>query len=180
MKQSKYITLIDLDGKPIKHKYDNLSGISCRCESESVFGQVIAYEVLIGNCVVFSGKADDRELARKLVDFLNDQLTFIRNGMWETLAIYQATLGAYTEVPVYRTTKSLLVDLIKIGGHTGTWADGYSYDSSFLEKVVYKDHKLPRGFGSSFKPYMSVFIKHYPDVFSKLTPWKEESTDSTH
>jgi hypothetical protein len=41
---------------------------------------------------------------RPICQFLNDQLTFIRNGMWETLAIYQATLGKYWEVPWYSST----------------------------------------------------------------------------
>lgn len=160
MKPRKAVTLIDLDGKPIKHKYDNLSGISCRCESESVFGQVIAYEVLIGNCVVFSGKADDRELARKLVDFLNDQLTFIRNGMWETLAIYQATLGRYWEVP---------------------WFIDKAYENLRTTPTpLYDKVQSVSGGDLVFQPALDVFLKYYPDVFSKLTPWKEESTDSTH
>jgi hypothetical protein len=92
---------------------------------------------------------------RELVDFLNDQLTFIRNGMWETLAIYQATLGRYWEVPWFEATWKEVCNFRakqKIKGHC------YKQSS----------HK------HKFRPDAKDFCKHYPDVFSKLTPWKGE------
>jgi hypothetical protein len=90
------------------------------------------------------------------IDHFTDQLTFIRNGMWETLAIYQATLGKYWEVPWYK------VDYFKT-------PDG----RESITKC--KNVHLPSGYiGTVYQPTYSQFLKHYPDVFSQLTPYEGE------
>jgi hypothetical protein len=98
--------------------------------------------------------------------FLNDQLTFIRNGMWETLAIYQATLGRYWEVPVYERDSQAQHYYIPL-------IDGYKFekDRLILTRVFSKDRL------NLFQPSFQDFIQFYNSVFSQLAPWKGESTD---
>jgi len=187
MKPPETVTLIDLEGKPITFFQEphNPSAICLKhaysyVKSFRIDFNLDDYSLWVGEYQVNLIRLGSNEKSKilRLCHFLNDQLTFIRNGMWETLAIYQATLGRYWEVPFYKTDKELLIELIKICGHTGTWAKCYSYDSNLLEEIVYKDHPLKeRVIGTPFKPKLWVFLKHYPDVFSKLEPWKGESTD---
>jgi hypothetical protein len=142
MKPPETITLIDLEGKPI---YELTTPKSCF---------YTPVEELIATSM-YNNVGYRESNPAKLINFLNDQLTFIRNGMWETLAIYQATLGRFWEVPSYSFCH-----------------EGYSY-----ELPVFNSDKRVRLIGKMLtsgkivhQPTLSDFIQHYPDVFSKLTP----------
>lgn len=184
MKPPETVTLIDLEGNPIPLR-ENVPLHYFTGEYAHIVDFVWQFEetdyrIYIGNSTKVGEATKHYEQLLPLLLFLQDQLTFIRNGMWETLAIYQTTLGRYWEVSFYRTDRELLIELIKIGGHTGTWSNGFGYDSSFLKEIVYRNQSIPSVFGKGtiigipFKPKVGVFLKHYPDVFSKLTPWKGE------
>lgn len=138
---------------------------------------------------------EKRVLQYKLVDFLNDQLTFIRNGMWETLAIYQATLGRYTEVPWYDpkvlepkheqnyNVRALDEYDLSKGYFDQEYTDleGCQYCANAKEftwamfvhehLVIGLDENVPQEITAmAIQPMLDDFIKYYPDVFSKLTP----------
>jgi hypothetical protein len=131
----------------------------------------------------------------KLSEFINDQLTFIRNEMWEILAIYQATLGKYWEVPWYEPPDVFTLNLGQRyhilefhGDHNvayyGTMVCRYGQiKTGFFSGLEFNTDIQECEYGglieslaavTAYKPTVDEFLKHYPDVFSKLTPWKGE------
>lgn len=128
---------------------------------------------------------EKRVLQYKLVDFLNDQLTFIRNGMWETLAIYQATLGRYTDVPWYRLSIDCLREtkqmgkLIKLLDNNNVEATGFYqfggiespiFNAENVKGLEYETVRVSLDYFKAWKPNYNDFIQYYHDIFSKLTP----------
>ena len=129
-----------------------------------------------------------------LSNFLNDQLTFIRNGMWETLAIYQATLGRYWKVPWYEPPDVFTLKLGRRyhileshGNHNvayyGTMVCRYGDKTGFFSGQEFNTDIQECEYGglietietvTAYKPTVDEFLKHYPDVFSKLTPYEGE------
>ena len=152
MKPHKPVTLIDLEGKPICQYVEGKTEIYYDEPHKGVYDGCLVIEP---TGVKVNG---EKYILKPLMAFLQDQLTFIRNGMWETLAIYQTTLGKYWEVPWYN-----LQDLLDTG-------------------LVYECRPVVRHNARQHKQKVPVdyFIENYPDVFSKLTPWEGESTDATH
>ncbi len=162
MKPPKQITLIDLEGNPIPLR----ENVPLHCLTRE-YAHIVDfiwqfeetdYRIYIGASYRVGEATKHYEELLPLLLFLQDQLTFIRNGMWETLAIYQTTLGKYWEVPWYN-----LQDLLDTG-------------------LVYECRPVVRHNARQHKQKVPVdyFIENYPDVFSKLTPWEGESTDATH
>jgi hypothetical protein len=114
------------------------------------------------------------------IDHFTDQLTFIRNGMWETLAIYQATLGRYWEVPVmeyeqatvdYLNRHNICHIVRRIETKISIPCNINNEDIS-VEQIL-KTTEDDR----CILVTPSVYLEHYPDVFSRLRPWKGESTE---
>jgi hypothetical protein len=181
MKPHETVTLIDLDGKPIK----GLTDITVK-NTNSLFAHIIeepcsnspntyvigvGWQIQLGNSTMF----DDDLLP--LLNYLNDQLTFIRNGMWETLAIYQATLGKYWEVPVMEYEQAT-VDYLNRHNichivrrlETKISMPYRINGKDFVGEQIVKNTDDDR----CILVTPSVYIKHYHDVFSQLTPWKGE------
>ncbi len=153
MSKSKTVTLIDFNGfvlkecEPSELYYNRFWLIQDEDNNSSAVGTNVA-DIDTEWLTSYSDEAyREYRYLNRLVDFLNDQLTFIRNDMWETLLIYQATLGKYWEVP---------------------WIINPSIPIAQTEEIIY--HKD----GNRVKPKREYFLKHYPDVFSNLPAWKGE------
>ena len=182
MKPPETITPIDLEGKPI---YELTTPKSCF---------YTPVEELIATSM-YNNVGYRESNPAKLINFLNDQLTFIRNGMWETLAIYQATLGRYTEVPWYDpkvlepkheqnyNVRALDEYDLSKGYFDQEYTDleGCQYCANAKEftwamfvhehLVIGLDENVPQEITAmAIQPMLEDFIKYYPDVFSKLTP----------
>lgn len=152
MKSPKTVTLIDLEGKPIPLRENvplhYFNGEYAHIVDLERPHSLSDYRIYIGSSIHVGICTTDYDSLLPLILFLNDQLTFIRNGMWETLAIYQATIGQYWEVP---------------------W---YPYEE--VKDVIFAISSCEH---LTHQPPLDHFIKDYRDVFSKLTPYKGESTD---
>lgn len=99
MKPPETVTLIDLEGKPIPlrenvpiHYFNGEYAHIVELERPHSLSD---YRVYIGSSIHVGICTTDYDSLLPLILFLNDQLTFIRNGLWETLAIYQSTLGRW-------------------------------------------------------------------------------------
>jgi hypothetical protein len=152
MKPPETVTLIDLDRK-VHRTLDLVCPVTLANLQTDVYYNKKVYQ---------EPYYSDENLREKLVAFLNDQQTFIRNGMWETLAIYQATLGRFWEVPWYELT----VEQSSLFRHRYQMIQNHRNYYKTTKKGIIR-----------FQPFCESFIKHYSDVFSKLIPWKGESTD---
>jgi hypothetical protein len=134
--------------------------------------------------------------------FMSNQVTLMLKGLdvghFNDLAIYQATLGRYWEVPWYETPNEgvltqgewyqyLNEDLncnsawYRKGcefGFDNLWeVEGFFNTRLRNEEPDYEDSKeccRRLSNASAIKPSIEDFCKHYPNVFSKLTPWKGE------
>lgn len=101
MKTPETVTLIDLQGKPITNPLttrEALASLQVWVSYEEIEGEdelVETVAVLNSSPYLIATVKGECKSIFKLLDFLNDQLTFIRNGLWETLAIYQSTLGRW-------------------------------------------------------------------------------------
>lgn len=209
------VTLIDLEGKPITFKDGkplndamvNLLKVSTAQIEKLVLTPKDDYEndddkeryrFKFGGGLVTTEWVSDYSVIGELELFLNDQLTFIRNGMWEALAIYQGTLGKYWEVPWYETPAEgvltqgewyqyLNEDLncnsawYRKGcefGYNNLWEiEGFFNTRLRNEESDFEDsgeccRRLSNA--SAIRPSVKDFTKHYRDVFSKLTPWEGE------
>jgi hypothetical protein len=114
MKPPETVTLINLDGTlvfPSDTRHEDYMLGSFFMANNSEHGWY-AIEFSAGFSRQVVGLDDNAKILeeRENVIFLNDQLTFIRNGMWETLAIYQATLGRYWEVPWYEPSNVFMLE----------------------------------------------------------------------
>ena len=107
MKPPETVTLIDLEGKPIPLRenvpihyflgeYAHIVDFTWQFKDKD-------YRIYLGSSIKIGEATNHYDSLLPLILFINDQLTFIRNGMWETLAIYQATLGRYWEIPWLKT-----------------------------------------------------------------------------
>lgn len=187
--QDKTVTLIGLDGNPI-----------CRyVEGKTEIYYVAPHKGVYDGCLVVEptgvNSYGEKHTLKPLMEFLQDQLTFIRNGMWETLAIYQATLGRYTEVPWYDpkvlepkheqnyNVRALDEYDLSKGYFDQEYTDleGCQYCANAKEftwamfvhehLVIGLDENVPQEITAmAIQPMLEDFIKYYPDVFSKLTP----------
>lgn len=221
----KTVTLIDLDGKPIVLKQPvngttptwfkeekplkivgttDSKPVSFYNFMEARFDSLSGQELLVGLFIEhrsdsYGGYYTDYEdydyNLESLRLFLNDQLTFIRNGMWKTLAIYQTTLGRYTEVPWYDpkvlepkheqnyNVRALDEYDLSKGYFDQEYTDleGCQYCANAKEftwamfvhehLVIGLDENVPQEITAmAIQPMLEDFIKYYPDVFSKLTP----------
>ncbi len=201
----KTVTLIDLEGKPIV----NLSLLSAELfdiqttyayvyyEKDWDLNDLFKYELKLNQKIVDMTyyQSDCKDTILKLCKFVNDQLTFIRNKMWETLAIYQTTLGRYTEVPWYDpkvlepkheqnyNVRALDEYDLSKGYFDQEYTDleGCQYCANAKEftwamfvhehLVIGLDENVPQEITAmAIQPMLDDFIKYYPDVFSKLTP----------
>lgn len=209
MKPPETVTLIDLEGNIILEA--NTNGQLDKPQNFTQYCSITSYEDSGGYYVtelkegasgfhslfkwVDNLPYEERTLQYKLVGFINDQLTFIRNGMWETLAIYQATLGRYTEVPWYDpkvlepkheqnyNVRALDEYDLSKGYFDQEYTDleGCQYCANAKEftwamfvhehLVIGLDENVPQEITAmAIQPMLEDFIKYYPDVFSKLTP----------
>jgi len=218
MKTPETVTLIDLEGKPIELFKSNCSLLNEDVKDKIVLLDVIKNKPIIYfeylhaiiNTIYYqddtvvsvdlcrnmypfengSLKGEyDRQEGIQLKNLINDQLTFIRNGMWETLAIYQTTLGRYWEVPWYNSFHfnfdlPIVYELCETARH-----DYISCKKDRVGKLVFvpcNRHGYPIGddvlseskFVKQFsrvRPSANWFLSHYHKVFSKLTPYEGES-----
>lgn len=191
MKPPETVTLIDPDGKEVWKTNLSLHAVTCSVEKtyDGTYQVVLRYRTSLWKIL------DNPINVYALVNFLNDQLTFIRNGMWETLAIYQATLGRYTEVPWYDpkvlepkheqnyNVRALDEYDLSKGYFDQEYTDleGCQYCANAKEftwamfvhehLVIGLDENVPQEITAmAIQPMLDDFIKYYPDVFSKLTP----------
>jgi hypothetical protein len=217
MKPPENVTLIDLEGKPITNPLTSIKTITSlhiwvSYEDIDVSGELVeTLAVLNASPYSFASRRGVVESIYKLSEFLNDQLTFIRNGMWETLAIYQATLGRYWEVPWYENSNEIWeewsfqidqrqhptamhwLSAEKEGEVFSFRFDGFKFAGSDSKKRPYllfmtdqpfkheENVQMPSPslvypkfvkYFTKIKPSSELFLKHYPDVFSKLTPYE--------
>lgn len=177
--QDKTVTLIGLDGNPI-----------CRyVEGKTEIYYVAPHKGVYDGCLVVEptgvNSYGEKHTLKPLMEFLQDQLTFIRNGMWETLAIYQATLGRYTEVPWYRLSIDCLREtkqmgkLIKLLDNNNVEATGFYqfggiespiFNAENVKGLEYETVRVSLDYFKAWKPNYNDFIQYYHDIFSKLTP----------
>lgn len=199
MKPPETVTLIDLEGKLVTVIGPNKLDFSEYARIAQIEYRYLdpVYQVYIGRYLIVSEETEDYEEALKLAIFLNDQLTFIRNEMWETLAIYQATLGRYWEVPWYEPSNVFMLEqgvryhiidtcneqqlayygvdrglaLAPNGEKVTTYTPAFGTQEDFIE-----DEYAVGSLKSikAYKPTVEDFLKNYPDVFSKLPTWKGE------
>jgi hypothetical protein len=164
MKPPETVTLINLDGSfvfPADTRHEDYMRGSLLMANNSEHGwYAIEFSVDFSRQLTLLPDNANILEERENVIFLNNQLTLIRKGFdvghFNDLAIYQATLGRYWEVPWYK------VDYFKT-------LDG----RESITKC--KNVHLPSGYvGTVYQPTYWQFLKHYPDVFSKLTPYKGE------
>ena len=199
----KTVTLINLDGSLVfpadmQHEDYMRGSVLFALNSEQGW-YTIEFSAGFSRQVI--GLDDNTKISegRDNVIFLNDQLTFIRNGMWETLAIYQATLGRYTEVPWYDpkvlepkheqnyNVRALDEYDLSKGYFDQEYTDleGCQYCANAKEftwamfvhehLVIGLDENVPQEITAmAIQPMLEDFIKYYPDVFSKLTPLEGE------
>lgn len=199
----KTVTLINLDGSLVfpadmQHEDYMRGSVLFALNSEQGW-YTIEFSAGFSRQVI--GLEDNTKISegRDNVIFLNDQLTFIRNGMWETLAIYQATLGRYTEVPWYDpkvlepkheqnyNVRALDEYDLSKGYFDQEYTDleGCQYCANAKEftwamfvhehLVIGLDENVPQEITAmAIQPMLEDFIKYYPDVFSKLTPLEGE------
>lgn len=167
MKPPETVTLIDLEGKPIplrenvpihyfNGEYAHIVDFTWQFKDKD-------YRIYIGSSLKIGEATKHYDSLLPLILFLNDQLTFIRNGMWETLAIYQTTIGRYWEVPWYELT----VEQSSLFRHRYQMIQNHRNYYKTTKKGIIR-----------FQPFCESFLKHYPAVFSKLTPYEGESTDA--
>lgn len=163
MKPPETVTLINLDGSfvfPADTRHEDYMRGSLLMANNSEHGwYAIEFSVDFSRQLTLLPDNANILEERENVIFLNNQLTLIRKGFdvghFNDLAIYQATLGRYWEVPWFEATWKEVCNFRakqKIKGHC------YKQSS----------HK------HKFRPDAKDFCKHYQDVFSKLTPWKEQ------
>ena len=186
MKPHKPVTLIDLEGNPIPLR----ENVPLHCLTRE-YAHIVDfiwqfeetdYRIYIGASYRVGEATKHYEELLPLLLFLQDQLTFIRNGMWETLAIYQSTLGKYWEVPWYHCPQDTMYTWLNPfkGGQAMEWCDKTPkpFTTKYINDIFTEDMEKHLGFyiykAEYLKPSVETFLKHYPDVFSKLTPWKGE------
>ncbi len=199
----KTVTLINLDGSLVfpadmQHEDYMRGSVLFALNSEQGW-YTIEFSAGFSRQVI--GLEDNTKISegRDNVIFLNDQLTFIRNKMWETLAIYQTTLGRYTEVPWYDpkvlepkheqnyNVRALDEYDLSKGYFDQEYTDleGCQYCANAKEftwamfvhehLVIGLDENVPQEITAmAIQPMLEDFIKYYPDVFSKLTPLEGE------
>jgi hypothetical protein len=164
MKPPETVTLIDLEGKQWREFFsDNVQD-----EAKNILWAICAESFVISNDA-------------NLLVFIVKQLVFITEGMWETLAIYQATLGRYWEVPVMEYEQAT-VDYLNRHNichivrriETKIYIPCKINNEDISVEQILKTTEDDR----CILVTPSVYLEHYPDVFSRLRPWKGESTQA--
>jgi hypothetical protein len=163
MKPPETVTLIDLGGKPVLTiNLNDAKSLSAYIEffiDEDGGNRRVDLKIGGYKTIFWSETHSDLE---PICNLLNDQLTLIRKGLdvghFNDLAIYQTTLGRYWEVPWYNIP-SIWKELepLTIG----------ELHNIFPELMYTPYNEIQR-------PRLDIFLKHYPDVFIKLTPLKGE------
>jgi hypothetical protein len=165
MKPPETVTLIDLEGKPITNPLASIEDLASlqvwfsyeHIEDDSDIAETVA---LHSSPWLIATVRDSYKNIIKLRDFINDQLTLIRKGLdvghFNDLAIYQTTLGQYWEVPWYNIPS--------------IWKELEPLTIGELHNILPELMYTP--YNEIQRPRLDIFLKHYPDVFSKLTPWK--------
>jgi hypothetical protein len=153
MKTPETVTLIDLQGKelyeidPKDARHSNAYVKTYSKYENSQPHVVYSYDKTY---VPLHPRKTQVDRTYNLSDFLNDQLTFIRNGMWETLAIYQATLGRYWEVPWYHCPQDTMYTWLNPfkGGQVMEWGDKTPkpFTTKYINDIFTEDMKKHIGF----------------------------------
>ena len=185
MKPPETVTLINLDGTLVfpadtRHKDYMLGSFLMANNSEHGW---YAIEFSAGFSRQLTFLPDNAKILeeRENVIFLNNQLTLTRKGEetgnWDDLNIYQATLGKYWEVPVMQYDQPTIdyLNLHKICHIVRRLETKISMPyiingEDFVGEQIVKNTDDDR----CILVTPSVYLKHYPDVFSKLTPWNGE------
>ena len=188
MKPPETVTLIDLEGKPIPLRenvplhyftgeYAHIVDFTWQFKDKD-------YHIYIGSSIKVGEATKHYDSLLPLILFINDQLTFIRNGMWETLAIYQATLGRYWEVPWYEPNELEAlpqhddeVEVILISGNIEwAWYD-YEQGEGALLTLLTSKKTIDLKDIKAWRPNVEWFTGQSKRIFKNVTPWKGESTN---